>query len=75
MTCCVPYVEAGNSEFSDIPYTAAMRAVYGDLPKVSLYYLIDGDYTVAGQYVNVQFDGSRVFVDHGGVMRWMVKIN
>lgn len=76
MTCCPPYIVAGNSAFTDEPYTDAMKALYGPLPKIDILYLNEeGNYVFAGNYTFKQFSGDRIFVDHGGVYRWILKVS
>lgn len=76
MGCCTPYIEAGNSAFTDVPYTDAMKSLYGPLPRIDILYLNeDGNYVIAGIFTMKQFDGDRIFVDHGGPARWLLKVN
>ena len=75
MACCSQSIFAGNSAMSSIQYTAAMRAIHGDIPEVSVYYMDgDGNYVAAGIFTQKQFDGNTIFVDHGGTVRWLVKV-
>lgn len=53
-----------------------MRTLYGPLPKVEILYLNEeGNYVFAGNYTFKQFSGDRIFVDHGGVYRWILKVS
>lgn len=62
---------------STIPYTPSMQANYGPVPKVDVYYRDENmNWTSAGIFTQVQFDGNTILVDHGGSgNRWMIKVS
>jgi hypothetical protein len=73
--CCSPEIFAFNTDVVTQQYTAAMAARFGTLPKIDVLYLVDGEYVVAGIFTQVQFDGSNIMVDNGGVQRGILRIS
>lgn len=67
MPVCCPYNQVTfNEAVTTINYT-------GDAPEVSVYYLIDGEYVAAGAFTEVKIGGGVIRVDHGGIMRGILK--
>lgn len=76
MPCCQSTIFAGSSALSDLQYTPAMAALYGPLPKIDVAYMNEaGDYVFAGVFTQVQFNGDRILIDHGGPAKWIARIS
>lgn len=75
MNCCTPIlINFLNVASSIIPFTPAMVALYGPDPAVDVYIKVGTEYQLS-DFNSVQFDGSNILVDYGGMQSGFLKIS
>lgn len=77
MNCCDPtIVPFTGEETKSIPYSAQMLADYGQQPNVQVYFKDTGtgEFVLSDDMNRVDFDGSVIDVDLGGLGTGVIKI-
>lgn len=75
MICCEPtIVPFTNEATKEIPYSAAMIEKYGSTPNTQVYYQEGTEYVLSDDANRVDFNGTRILVDIGGLGIGIIKI-
>ncbi len=81
MSCCpATIIEFSNVATTSISYSADLQIKHGAIPKVQVVYYNDEteDFDLSIDATRVELQGTpvdRIYVDHGGVMSGVIKIN
>jgi hypothetical protein len=75
MICCEPTIQPfTNQSSTTIVWDSNKQDLYGSRPNVQVYYKEGTEYVLSDDMNSVVFDGSTIFVDHGGLNTGIIKI-